>query len=249
MAASARTNNPKLVRALERGRIAFVARPRVEGAPGIQRFMFLLSPEDRGDLHRRVVVGKKRLPEPGANEREWAYVDKLAGARNELLADLGPSTYTTKTRGVRHQPGARIIGVGRYGIVEHGDHAHLTYGLDPKTERAELHEALNIASEASMIAAVFNPLARWSRQATLQYGGDAEDAAPFREPSIFPDELQARFGDLRFLPLDPELLDYEGSELVLIGAEDEVRAELADAAETRTDATEESEPERCRRGA
>jgi len=252
VAASAQTNEPKLVRATERGRIAFVVRPRVEGAPGVQRFMLLLSPDDRGDLHRRVVVGKKRLPEPGANEREWAYVDKLAGARNELLADLGPSTYTTKTRGVRHQPGARIIGTGRYGIVEHGEHAHLTYGLDPDTERSELHEALNVASEGSLIAAVFNPLARWSRQATLQYGGDADDEAPFREPSIFPDELQARFGDLRFLPLDPELLDYEGSELVLIGAEDEVRAELADAAQMRADAadaTEESEPERCRRGA
>jgi hypothetical protein len=221
-----REGGTKLVRGLERGRISFVVRPRVEGAPGLQRFMFLLSPE-RGDVHRRVVVGKKRMPEPGANEREWAYVDKLAGARSELLADLGPSTYTTKTRGVRHQPGARIIGVGHYAILEHAEHAHLTYALDPGSERDELHDAVNVAREGSVIAAVFNPVAKWSRQATLRYGGDPDDPAPFGEPSLFPEEIQARFGDLRFLPLDPVFLDYEGAELVLIGAEDEVRPELA----------------------
>ncbi|MEA2747028.1 MAG: hypothetical protein QOI41_1171 [Myxococcales bacterium] len=214
------------MRGLERGRIAFVVRPRVERAPGLQRFMFLLSP-DRGDVHRRIVVGKKRMPEPGANEREWAYVDKLGASRAELLADLGPSTYTTKTRGVRHQPGACIIGTGHYAILEHAEHAHLTYALDPGSERDQLHDAVNVAREGSVIAAVFNPVAKWSRQATLDYGGDPDDPSPFTEPSLFPEELQARFGDLRFLPLDPIFLDYEGAELVLIGAEDEVRPELA----------------------
>ena len=77
----------KLVRSLERRQIVFVVRPRVEGAPGVQRFFVLLSPE-RGQIHRRIVVGKKRMPEPGANEREWAYVDKLAHSPSELLADL-----------------------------------------------------------------------------------------------------------------------------------------------------------------
>jgi hypothetical protein len=216
----------KLVRGLERGRIAFVVRPRVEGAPGVQRFSFLLSPE-RGEMHRRIVVGKKRMPEPGANEREWAYVDKLAPSRSELLADLGPSTYTTKTRGVRHQPGARVLAQGHYAILEHAEHAHLTYALEDGADRDELHDALNVAREGSVIAAVFNPLAKWSRQATLSYGGDPDDAAPFREPSLYPDELQARFGDKRFVPLEPAFLDYVGAELVLIGAEDEVRPELA----------------------
>ena len=220
----------KLVRTLEHGRIAFVARPRVEGAPGVQRFLFLLSPDGR-DVHRRIVVGRKRMPEPGANEREWAYVDKLGGARAELLVDLGPTTYTTKTRGVRHQPGARQIAEGRYAILEHDEHAHLTYALDPESHRDELHDALNVAREASVIAAVFNPLARWSRrpgQQVLPYVGEEDQGgSPFAEPSIYPDELQARFGDKRFVPLDPAFLDHEGAELVLIGAEDEVRPELA----------------------
>ena len=46
----------------------------------------------------------------------------------------------------------------------------------------------------------------------------ARDDAPFHEPSLFPDELQAAFGDKRFGPLRPEHLDYEGAELVLTGA-------------------------------
>lgn len=223
---SAGSVGTKLVRRLEGGRVAFVMRPRVEGAAGVQSFSLLLSP-DRGEIHRRIVVGKKRMPEPGANEREWAFIDKLARSRGELLADLGPRTYTTKTRGVRHQPGARILAQGRYAIVEHAEHAHVTYALDEDSERNELHDALNVARQGSVIAAVFNPIAKWSRQATLRYGGDPDDASPFGEPSLFPEELQARFGDKRFLPLEPVFLDYEGAELVLIGAEDEVRPELA----------------------
>jgi hypothetical protein len=58
---------------------------------------------------------------------------------------------------------------------------------------------------------------------------DASDVEEprFSEPTIYPDELQARFGEKRFVALDPAYLDFEGAVLVLIGAEDEVRAELA----------------------
>jgi hypothetical protein len=220
----------KLVRLLERGSIAFVVRPRVEGAPGVQRFLFTLSPE-RGALHRRVHVGRKRMPAPGKSEREWAYVDKLARAQSGLIDDLGPSTYLTKTRGERHQPGAHVIARGRYAILEHGEHTHLTYTLDPDVEREPLHDALNVAPAASLITAVFNPLASWRRRGARGSpplpGLPEEEASPFREPSLYPDELQARFGRRRFAPLDPTFLDHEGAEIVLIGAEDEVRPELA----------------------
>lgn len=220
-------NRPeRSIRSLEHGRIAFVMRPRVEGAAGVQSFSLLLSPE-RGGMHRRIVVGKKRMPAPGGREREWAFVDRLARSRAGLLEDLGPRTYDTKTRGLRHQPGARLFALGEYAVIEHGDHTHVTYALDEDCERDELHESLNVGAEGSVIAAVFNPVAKWSRRATLAYGGNPDDASPFREPSIYPDELQARFGKKRFAPLDPAFLDYQGAELVLIGSEDEVRPELS----------------------
>ena len=223
-----------LVRGLERGHIAFVARPRVEGTPGVQRFSLLLSPQD-SKVHRRIIVGRRRMPDSGAGEREWAYVDAVTakGSRAELLADLGPRTYTTKTLGVRQHPGARVIAQGTYSIVEHDEHAHLTYALEPDTERDPLHDALNVAREASMIVTVFNPLASWSArsaQLSFDYGKtttESGDAPPFREPSIYPDELQARFGDKRFLPLEPAFLDYVGAELELGSAEDEARPGLS----------------------
>jgi hypothetical protein len=43
----------------------------------------------------------------------------------------------------------------------------------------------------------------------------------------FPDDLQARFGDRRFAPVDPPgFFDYEGTELVLIGVAGELAREL-----------------------
>jgi hypothetical protein len=43
----------------------------------------------------------------------------------------------------------------------------------------------------------------------------------------YPKTLRERFGDRRFIDLDPpDLLDYEGSELLLIGASDDVSGEL-----------------------
>lgn len=221
-----------LLRELERGVVVFGYRPRVDGQPGIQRFFMLLGAEDGG--WRRVVVGKKRLPGPGSGEREWAYVDRVRARRDAMLEDLGPSTYVTKTRGERHQPGARLLAEGRYRIIEHGNHVHLAYELEDEddddeaaAERRALRDALGLRARGSVVAAVFNPLAKWSRQATLALGGDVDEDMPFREPSIYPDELQARFEDRRFAPLAPELLAYEGAELVLMGAQDHLPEERA----------------------
>lgn len=212
---------------LERGRIAFVMRPRVEAQPGVQGFALVLSAE-RGGMHRRVAIGKKRMPAPGSKEREWAFVDRVAETAKEAFGDLGPRTYATKTRGLRHQPAARIVARGRYAIIAHDDHTHLSYELDDG-ENDALQEVVEVRRAGSIIVAVFNPVAKWSARATLRYGGNPDDPAPFAEPSLYPDDVQERFGKKRFLPLVPEFLDYEGAELVLIGAEDELRPELAEA--------------------
>jgi len=43
----------------------------------------------------------------------------------------------------------------------------------------------------------------------------------------FPKTLQGRFGGRRFIPLDPpDFLDYEGAEILLVGAKQNARAEL-----------------------
>jgi hypothetical protein len=119
---------------LERGDITFFYRPTVQAAgatrvaPGIQSFFFILSPARR-HFHRRVRVGRKRMPAP-TGERCWAIVER-AGAMQRVLGDLIESeTYITKTRGERYQPGARPIAQGCYAFVQHEDHTHLVYRVD-----------------------------------------------------------------------------------------------------------------------
>jgi hypothetical protein len=122
---------------LERGDISFFFRPRVQPAdapltasttdPGVQSFFVVLSTAH--GLHRRVRVGRKRMPVV-AGERLWARVERV-GTLQRVLADvLEAEEYATKTRGERYQPGARPIGQGAYALVRHDDHIHLAYRLD-----------------------------------------------------------------------------------------------------------------------
>jgi len=123
-----------MVRVLERGDICFFFRPAVQPADalettlGVQSFFFVLSPAQR-DLHRRVRVGRKRMPD-AAGERYWARVERI-GSLDRVLADqLEAEQYTTKTRGERYQPGARPVAQGSYAFVHHDDHDHLVYRVD-----------------------------------------------------------------------------------------------------------------------
>jgi hypothetical protein len=122
-----------MVDVLERGDISFFFRPRVQPAdapaglataPGVQRLFFVLS--TAGDRHRRVRVGRKRMP-AAAGERLWARVERVGSLQRVLADQLEAEEYRTKTRGDRYQPGARPIGQGCYAFVRHGDHIHLVY--------------------------------------------------------------------------------------------------------------------------
>ncbi len=142
---------------LEHGAIAFVYRPRVETfvareLDDVQAFFVLLAPRD-GERVRRVRVGRKRLPDSGRRERFWAYVDRVGHNAPDLVADLAPDRYWTKTRGLRHQPGARAAGHGAYALACHRDHVHLAYAL--VAGGGEVQDELRIAPRASYIVATF----------------------------------------------------------------------------------------------
>lgn len=143
--------------ALERGDITFFYRPRVQPAEGprrgsqvarsVQSFFFVLSPADRS-FHRRIRLGRKRMPAP-TGERLWAVVERV-GAMQRVLGDvIEPEVYLTRTRGERYQPGARPIAQGCYAFVRHEDHTHLVYRID----RAEpdVPEELELLEAASHI--------------------------------------------------------------------------------------------------
>ena len=122
-----------MVEVLERGDISFFYRPRVQPAdapvttPGVQSFFLVLSAAH--GIHRRVRVGRKRMP-IAVRERLWARVERVGTLQRVLAAQLEPEEYTTKTRGERYQPGARPLGRGCYALARHDDHIHLAYRVD-----------------------------------------------------------------------------------------------------------------------
>lgn len=123
-----------MVSVLERGEITFFYRPTVQPAgavtftPGVQSFFLITSPAGRA-LHRRVRVGRKRMPAP-TGERFWAVVERVGSLHDVLGDQLEAARYTTRTRGERYQAGARAIAEGCYAFVRHEEHTHFVYRVD-----------------------------------------------------------------------------------------------------------------------
>jgi hypothetical protein len=211
------------VRTLEEGHLYVFWRPKVEqrepaSEKDVQRLYLVLSPEGKR-RYRLLVVGRRKLPDPGApgRSRRWAFVQAVERDPRELLDALAEERYETKTRGTRYQPAARPAGQGIYQILRHDDHTHMAYTLEIPDAIGEVQEALGIEQEASYIVAVRNPEAPAPQQAGL----------PRHERPDYPDELVEKVRGRKFADADPpELLDYEGCELLLIAAADDVRADL-----------------------
>src|SRR5438128_5542663 len=125
--------------------------------------------------------------------------------------------YDTQTRGERHRPAARPDGEGVYAIVRHEDHTHLAFALELPARPGEVQDELNIPKQGSYIITVRNP----EQPAPPGFG------LPDNEKPELPQRLQARFRGRRFAPVDsPDVLDREGTEFVLIGADEDVFEEL-----------------------
>jgi hypothetical protein len=218
-----RSSPEKEGRVLERGNIYFFYRPRIEeqavhGFEDVQRMYMILRAHGKRS-YRLIIIGEKRLPVvTGAGDRKlWGFVEKVASRAEEVEDELDPKTYPTRTRGERHLPAARPAGEGVYAIARHRDHTHLAYALELPTKPGEVQRALNIVEEGSYIISVKNP------EAPSPAGTGLDEARRAR----FPKDLQERFRERRFIPLDPpDFLDHEGAEILLVGARQDVYEEL-----------------------
>lgn len=222
-------------RILEQGDVYFAYRPRVGheevgDESDIQRLFLLLQPSP-GGATRRIVIGRKRMPQPGEHERYWGFVDEVSARPAELADDLSERRYQTETRGERTLPAARPVGEGRYALVEHDDHTHLAYELELPEEPGEAQQDLQVLPEASYILAVRNPQAPTPPGAGL---------APEQRADL-PVELQRRFDNRRFTSAAPDLLDRQGVELVLIGAAEDAEQELGIHLDTESETAESAE--------
>lgn len=205
---------------LERGDIFFLYRPRVEHVEAhsledVQRLYVILHPRGRDD-YRRLVIGRKRMPQIGARERHWAFVDRVARTPEPIVDDLREVHYATATRGERELSPARPAGEGMYAIVAHDDHSHLAYRLELPAYVGEVQRDFRIELEASYVAAVRNP----------ETPSPPGVGLPARDRPAYPDDLRAQFHGRRFAPLVPGFLDHVGTELVLIGSSGDIEREL-----------------------
>lgn len=196
-------------------------------------------------LFRYIVMGRKSLPDAakGTSRPYWGFVELVTTNPEDLKKMLSQEEYETKTRGHRVNPAARPVGEGRYSIVRHhrGSNrqatTHLAYKLElpgPHKKHHDPQDAMNIEPQASFVIQVKNP-----KQAT-----PAPAQAGNKRRAVLPAHLLGEMGPRRFVPLDPpDLLNYEGVELLLISARDELLDAEVDAELETSDSLTEDAPD------
>ncbi|MGH6898643.1 MAG: hypothetical protein ACREJ5_19160 [Geminicoccaceae bacterium] len=205
---------------VEQGDIYFVYRPKVrpedeseredvaaEDLGDVQNFYIVLKPQ--GGRFRLINVGRKRLPEIGGHERNWGFVDMVADSGTAIEEALQRDTYETRTRGERVRPAARPAGEGAYALVREDGRMHLAWALELPEKPGPVQKAFNIPPEASLAISIANPEKR-SGPRTAQLGEEQQ--------AEYPKNLEDEFRGRRFASEDPRLLDYEGAEVIFIGA-------------------------------
>jgi Protein of unknown function (DUF2795) len=202
---------------IEHGDIFFFYRPKIDtevvkDIESVQRFYMVISP-DGSDLNRLFLLGQKQLPEivegsTNSEERNWALNVLTSSDPNEIREEFLPAEYQTETRGTRRMAAAVPTGEGKYSIVEHEGHSELAYILELPEKPGPTQREFQIKKEASYIISVKNP--------DIQVPGYS--AFLKRKPD-YPNSLKEKFGNRRWINVDePNLLDYENTQLLLIGA-------------------------------
>jgi hypothetical protein len=203
---------------VEEGDIFFFYRPKVgaeevSGAEDVQRFYMITAPEEKGGKYRLFVLGQKQLPEivegkATSEERNWALNALTSSNPEDIRRELLAAEYETETRGKRRMAAAAPAGEGKYSIVRHGNHTELAYVLELPEVPGPAQREFQIKKEASYIISVKNP--------DIQIPGFK--AFEKRKPQ-YPSSIKERFGDRRWINVeDPELLNYENTQMLLIGA-------------------------------
>ena len=216
-------------RVIESGDIFFFYRPKIDteevhDIDDVQRFYMITCKDinvddenkNRNKNYRLFMLGSKKMPEiverkSGSEERNWALniltssnLDKI---HNELLI---PAEYTTKTRGKRRLSPAQPAGEGKYSITRHDGHTELAYILEIPEIPGKTQLEFEIKKEASYIVSVKNP--------EIFIPGYAAFSKQDKKPD-YPKHIKEKFGEKRWINVDdPEILDYENTQLLLIGA-------------------------------
>jgi hypothetical protein len=210
---------------IEQGDIFFFYRPKVgkeevEDIEDVQRLYMVTAPEC--GKYRLFVIGQKQLPEivegrSTSEERNWALNVLATNKPEDIRKEFLPNEYETETRGKRAVGPATPAGEGKYAIVKHDNHTELAYALELPEVPGPTHKEFGIRKEASYIISVKNP--------DISIKGFT--AFEKKKPE-YPSSIKQKFGDRRWINVeDPSLLDYENTQVLLIGArQKDVQEEL-----------------------
>jgi hypothetical protein len=169
------------------------------------------APED--GKYRLFVLGQKQLPEivEGSSEseqRNWALNVLTTNNPEDIRKELLPVEYETETKGKRRVGPATPAGEGKYAIAKHDNHTELAYVLELPEVPGPTQKEFEIKKEASYIVSVKNP--------EISIKGFA--AFEKRKPK-YPSNIKEMFGDRRWINVDdPDILNYENTQVLLIGA-------------------------------
>jgi len=226
---------------VEQGDIFFFYRPKVgteevTSTEDVQRFYMVTSPEERDSKYRLFVLGRKQLPEivedkSTSEERNWALNTLTTNNAEDIRRELLAAEYEAETKGKRRMAAAAPAGEGKYSIVKHDNHTELAYVLELPEMPGPTQKEFEIKKEASYIVSVKNP--------DIQTPGFK--AFEKRKPD-YPANIKQKFGDKRWINVeDPELLNYENTQLLMIGArrkdiEEELGIDLNEEKETENTA-------------
>ncbi|PMD42682.1 hypothetical protein L207DRAFT_543305 [Hyaloscypha variabilis F] len=205
---------------LEKGVVYFFFRGRVgveepQGIEDVARSYIVLHPlplgaklgegplEDSGDA-RLLALPKKVLPTSG-KDRFLVFVEKAKTTVKEIREQFASNKYATKTTGTSVTPAASPVAEGIYAITSTGRESHLVYQITTPSNLGEVQNDLGVRQKGSYVCSVKNPNAPGPANATLD------------NPAEYPESIQKKFRNLRWMPLEPELLDYQHTQLLLIG--------------------------------
>jgi hypothetical protein len=210
----------KNTKTIEQGDIFFFYRPKVDteevkGLKDVQRFYMVITPEEKekNDIYRLFLIGQKQLPEivegkSTSEEKNWALNILTTSNPDHIHKELLPAEYTTETKGKRRLASAAPAGEGKYTIVKHDNHTELAYMLELPEMPGPTQREFEIKKEASYIISVKNP--------EVNIPGFA--AVSEKKPA-YPKHIKEKFGDRRWISIeDPQLLNYENTQILLIGA-------------------------------
>ncbi|CZS95011.1 uncharacterized protein RAG0_04812 [Rhynchosporium agropyri] len=205
---------------LEKGIIYFFFRGRVgvedpQGIEDVARSYIVLRPlplgaklgegplEDSGNA-RLLALPKKMLPK-SRQDRFLVFVENPSATIKDLREQFSSNDYATKTSGTSHTPSATPFAEGIYAITSTGRESHLAYLLTVPSSIGEVQKELGLNEKGSFVVSAKNSNAPGPANATLD------------NPADYPEEIQKKFRDLRWMPLEPALLAYQNTQFLLIG--------------------------------